>query len=81
MVKEEPEKPTKDLEDVELAEGDPSKFTKMGGELDPSVKEKIVEFLKKNLDVFAWTHKDMPGINDQVIEHQLNVDPTQKLVQ
>ena len=81
MVKEEPEKPTKDLEDVELAEGDPSKFTKMGRDLDPLVKEKIVEFLKKNLDVFAWTHKDMPGIDDQVIEHQLNVDPTQKPVQ
>ena len=32
------EKPTKDLEDVELVEGDPSKVTKIGGELDPLVK-------------------------------------------
>ena len=53
MVKEEPEKLAKDLEDVELVEGDPSKVTKVGGELDLPIKEKIVEFLKKNLDIFA----------------------------
>ena len=81
MVEEEPEKPTKDLEDVELVEGDPSKVTKIGGELDPPVKKKIVEFLKKNLDVFTWTHKDMPGIDDKVIKHRLNVNPTKKPVQ
>jgi len=53
MVEEEPVKPTKDLEDVELVEGDPSKVTKVGGELNPSMKGEIVEFLKKNLDIFA----------------------------
>lgn len=31
MVKEEPVKPTNDLEDVELVEGDPSKVTKVDG--------------------------------------------------
>ena len=40
MVEEEPEKPTKDLEDVELVEGDPSKVTKIGGELDPPIKRR-----------------------------------------
>ena len=53
MVEEELEKPAKDLEDVELVEGGPSKVTKVGGELDLPIKEKIVEFLKKNLDIFA----------------------------
>ena len=69
IVEEEPEKIAKDLEDVELVKGDPSKVTKVGGELDPLIKEKIVEFLKKNLDIFTWTHEDMPGINGKVIEH------------
>ena len=81
MVEKEPEKPAKDLEDVELVEGDPSKVTKIGGELDPPVKKKIVEFLKKNLDIFTWTHKDMLGIDDKVIKHRLNVNPTKKPVQ
>ena len=69
IVEEEPEKIAKDLEDVELVKGDPSKVTKVGGELDPLIKEKIVEFLKKNLEIFTWTHEDMPGINYKVIEH------------
>ena len=69
IVEEEPEKIAKDLEDVELVKGDPSKVTKVGGELDPLIKEKIVEFLKKNLEIFTWTHEDMPGINGKVIEH------------
>lgn len=48
MVEEELVKPTKDLEDVELVEGDPSKVTKVGGELDSSMKGEIEEFLRKN---------------------------------
>ena len=56
MVEEESEKPTKDLEDVKLVEGDPSKVTKVKRALDPPLKDKIVEFLKKNLDIFAWTY-------------------------
>ena len=81
MVKEESEKIAKDLEDVELVEADPSKVTKVGGELDSPIKEKIVEFLKKNLDIFTWNHEDMPSIDGKVIEHQLNVDPTKKPIQ
>ena len=37
--------------------------------------------MKKNLDVFAWSHENMPGIDEQVIEHSLNVDPTKKPIQ
>ena len=63
-----------------MVKEDPLKVTKIGGELDPLVKEKIVEFLKKNIDVFAWTHEDKPGIDSKVIEHRLNVDSTKKPV-
>ena len=53
MVEEEPEKPAKDLENVKLVEGDPSKVTKVGGGLDQPIEEEIMEFLKKNLDIFT----------------------------
>ena len=46
-----------------------------------TLKDKIIELLKKNLDIFTWTHKDIPGIDNKVIEHRLNVDPTKKLIQ
>ena len=81
MVEEEPPKPMEEVENIELVEGDPSKTTKIGKELQQSLKDELVKFLKKNQDVFAWSHEDMPGINDQVIEHSLNVDPTKKPIQ
>ena len=53
----------------------------MGARLDANLKTKIMEFLKHNLDIFAWTHEDMLGIDNKVIEHRLNVDSTRKPVQ
>ena len=64
-----------------LVEGDPSKTTKVGKELQQTLKDELEKFLKKNLDVFAWSHEDMLGIDRQVIEHSLNVDPTKKPIQ
>ena len=69
------------LETVELVEGVATKMTRIGMTLSPEMKTRLVQFLKKNLDVFAWTHKDMLGISPKVIQHKLNVDPERKLVQ
>ena len=49
--------------------------------LSPETKEGIVDFLKDNLDVFAWSQEDMPGIPASIIQHRLNVDPEKKPVQ
>ncbi|XP_075654839.1 uncharacterized protein LOC142625009 [Castanea sativa] len=81
VVEEEPGKPTQELEEVCLVEGDATKVTKVGARLDSNLKDKIMEFRKQNLDIFAWTHEDMPGIDNKVIEHKLDVDPTRKPVQ
>ena len=39
-----------------------------------------MDFLKEHMDVFAWSHEDMPDINLSVIIHRLNIDPTYKHV-
>ena len=80
MIYEEPPKHMEEVENIELVEGDSSKTTKVGKELQQSLKDKLVKFLKKNLDVFAWSHEDMLGIDGDVIEHCLNVDPMKKPV-
>ena len=80
MVEEEPNKSSQELEEVNLVDGDTTKVTKGRTRLNTILKSRIVEFLKQNLDVFAWTHEDMPGIDNEVIEHKLNVDPTKKPV-
>ena len=69
------------LETIELAKGNPPKMTQIGMNLSPRTKEGIVSFLKNNLDIFAWSHEDMPGIPASIIQHHLNVDPRKKPVQ
>jgi ribonuclease HI len=52
----------------------------VGSSLPQEQKEALVEFLRRNADVFAWSHEDMPGIDPSVIVHRLNVDPSYKPV-
>ena len=35
----------------------------VGNLLPEEEKQELIEFLKQNLDVFAWTHEDMVGID------------------
>ena len=63
MVEEEPSKHMEEAENVVLVERDPSKTTKVGKEFQQILKEELVKFLKKNLDVFVWRLVDVPGID------------------
>ena len=55
------------LETVELVEGEASKTTRIGTTLSPKMRIKLIQFLKENLDVFTWSHEDMPNISLKVI--------------
>ena len=81
IIKDKTPEIVKKLEMIELVEGDPAKTTQVGTSLNPKMKEEIIGFLKDNLDMFAWSHEDMPGIPTNIIQHCLNVDPEKKLVQ
>ena len=81
MIEEKNSKVVEALETIKLVEGEPTKVTKVGMSLDPSMKEEIVRFLRKNLDIFAWSHEDMPSIFENIIQHRLNVNPKRKQVQ
>ena len=73
-------KPTEVLEDVLLQEDDPEKFTRIGIGMKEKTKQDLVQFLRKSIDVFAWSHEDMPRIDPSVIAHRLNVYPSSKPV-
>ena len=72
--------PTEILEDVPLEEGNLEKFTRIGTSMEEKTKQDLVQFLRENIDVFAWSHEDMPGIDPGVITHRLNVYPSSKPV-
>ena len=54
---------------------DPKKFFQVGSELPQQEKEELVEFLKQNIDVFAWNTYEAPGVDPDFICHHLNVNP------
>ena len=72
--------PIEVLEDISLDERNPKRCTRVGADLEGRIKEDLVQFLRKNIDIFAWSHEDMAGIDPNVITHRLNVCPSSKLV-
>ena len=40
----------------------------------------MTEFLKKGKINFAWTYKDMPSLDTDLVMHHLKIDPKIKLV-
>ena len=72
--------PTEVLENVLLQEDGPEKFTRIGTGMKEKTKQDLVQFLRKSIDVFAWSHEDMPGIDPSVIAYRLNVYPFSKPV-
>ena len=72
--------PTEALEDIPLDEDDPGKSIRIGADLEGKIKKGLIHFLRENIDVFAWSHEDMPGIDPSVITHRLNVYPSSKPV-
>ena len=66
------------LEDVYLDESNLKKFTRIETSMEEKTKQDLVQFLKKNTDVFTWSHEDMLGINPSAITHRLNVSPSYK---
>ena len=81
IIEEKEEDKVEILEIVELVEGETAKTTRIRTTLSPEMRTRLVQFLKKNLDVFAWNHEGMPGISPKVIQHKLSVDLKIKPVQ
>ena len=63
------------MKNIPLDESNLERYTRVGADLEENTKKDLVQFLKKNIDVFAWSHEDIPGIDPSIITHRLNVSP------
>ena len=55
---------------------DLEKFFQVGAQLPLQEKGELVEYLKKNVDVFAWNAYEAPRVNPSFICYHLNVNPS-----
>ncbi|XP_072083529.1 uncharacterized protein [Arachis hypogaea] len=66
--------PTDNLEKVQLDNND-DHFTYISCSLLSGVKQRIINLLRANANLFAWTPMDMPRIDPDLICHKLQIDP------
>jgi hypothetical protein len=46
----------------------------IGAHLSPEEEKELVQFLNKNKDVFAWSAKDLQGVDRDIIKHTLETN-------
>ena len=66
---------------VNLGTDDEKKEVKIGSSLYSSAKKEIIALLREYADIFAWSYQDMPGLNTEIVEHQLPMKPECQPVQ
>ncbi|CAA0841443.1 Unknown protein, partial [Striga hermonthica] len=68
--------PSEDTETIYLDEPACTKSLRIGRNMGEPIRSRLITFLIKNADVFAWTHEDMVGIDPSLACHSLRVDRT-----
>ena len=62
-----PEEPTEEV----ILDDNPEHTTRVGSSMALELTTQLVEFLRANRDIFAWSPADMPGIDPEVVMHHL----------
>jgi hypothetical protein len=52
----------------------PNRAVTIGANLNPEEEKELIQFLNRNKDVFAWSAKDLQGVDRDIIEHALETD-------
>jgi hypothetical protein len=52
----------------------PDRAVTIGAHLNPEEEKELTQFLNRNKDVFAWSAKDLQGVDRDIIEHALETD-------
>lgn len=66
--------PVEEMEKIAL-QGSSERYLQIRSCLQEPLRTKLIDFLLSNIDVFAWTPSNMPGIDPEVITHELNIQP------
>ena len=71
--------PSEELEPIQLG-GQPEHLVYIGSKLSEAIRSPLIQFLERNVEVFAYKQEDMGGVDPAVITYKMNVDPSFKPV-
>ncbi|RDY11603.1 hypothetical protein CR513_03703, partial [Mucuna pruriens] len=66
---------TKELETVNLDKEEEKREIRVGKQMSPGLKQRLVELLREYVDIFAWSYRDMLGLDTTIMEHKLPLIP------
>ena len=64
-----------EMEIVNLGDGEERKEVKVGTGMSTNVRDELVALLQGYQDIFAWSYQDMPGLNSDIVQHRLPLNP------
>ena len=59
------------VETINLGTETDKKEVKIGANLELSVKQRLIQMLHDYVEIFAWSYKDMPGLDTDIMVHRL----------
>ena len=65
--------PNEETTRVPLIASTPDHCVNIGAETSDEFRNNLIRFLADNKDVFAWSAKDLGGVDRNLINHKLNV--------
>ena len=66
---------TEQLDKVFFDPSTPEKFFLIGSKLSPVDRERLLQILINNQDIFAWSVYDAPRVSPNLACHTLNIKP------
>ena len=59
------------MDTINLGTDEDRKEIRVGANLEPSVKERLIQFLHDYVEIFSWSYEDMSGLDTYIVVHQL----------
>ena len=63
---------SEELEPIQL-DDQPEHLIYMGSKLAKDIRNRLIHFLKQNIELFTWKQEDMRGIDPAIITHKMNI--------
>ena len=59
------------MDTINLGTEEDKREVKVGANMEPSVKERLIHLLHDYVEVFSWSYEDMPGLDADIVVHHL----------
>ena len=59
------------MDTINLGTEEDTREVKVGANLEPGVKERLIQLLHDYVEVFDWSYEDIPGLDADIVVHRL----------